>query len=218
MGFQAAGGAADLGGQLRRLQQRHDHQIAACRKRLDAVLGQCGRVSQQTEGALRVGLSQQHDLRGVGVRRIQQPDKAAVPGGLGHQLAQALVAAAGRRDPGNGLTFEVSLLFQLTGTVNQPAKAHIDADGADAILIHGIQQTVDKAVVAAVRALQSLLRVGKKILLLLLFSQCGTHIHIVAQLAEAAAADVPHCAVCQRHGKAACAVVIHSQSVHSLSC
>ena len=218
MGFQAAGGAADLGGQLRRLQQRHDHQIAACRKRLDAVFGQCGRVSQQTEGALRVCLSQQHDLRGVGVRRIQQPDKAAVPGGLWHQLAQALVAAAGRRDPSNGLTFEVSLLFQLTGTVNQPAKAHIDADGADAILIHGIQQTVDKAVVAAVRALQSLLRVGKKVLLLLLFSQCGTHIHIVAQLAEAAAADVPHRAVCQRHGKAACAVVIHSQSVHSLSC
>ena len=154
----------------------------------------------------------------VGIRRIQQPDKAAVPGGLWHQLAQALVAAAGRRDPGNGLTFEVSLLFQLTGTVNQTAKAHIDADGADAILIHGIQQTVDKAVVAAVRALQSLLRVGKKVLLLLLFSQCGTHIHIVAQLAEAAAANVPHCAVCQRHGKAACAVVIHSQSVHSLSC
>ena len=44
------------------------------------------------------------------------------------------------------------------------------------------------------------------------------YIHIVAQLAEAAAADVPHRAVCQRHGKAACAVVIHSQSVHSLSC
>ena len=40
----------------------------------------------------------------------------------------------------------------------------------------------------------------------------------LAQKAEAAAADVPHSAVCQRHGKAACAVVIHSQSVHSLSC
>ena len=40
----------------------------------------------------------------------------------------------------------------------------------------------------------------------------------ITTLAEAAAADVPHSAVCQRHGKAACAVVIHSQSVHSLSC
>ena len=79
-------------------------------------------------------------------------------------------------------------------------------------------QTVDKAVVAAVCALQRVLRIGKKVLLLRLFGQCCTHIHIVAQLTETPAADVPHRTVRQRHCKAARAVIIHYQSIHSPSC
>ena len=78
-------------------------------------------------------------------------------------------------------------------------------------------QAVDQAVIAAVGALQGLLCVGKKVFLLRHFCQRGTHVHIIAQLPEAPAADVPYRAVRQRHRKAACTVIVHWQSVHSLS-
>ena len=212
-----AGGAAGLGGQLRRVQQRHHHQIAAGRQRSNAVLGQGGGVCQQTEGRLRVGLCQRHDLCRISRKGIQQPDIAAVLCRLGDHLRQAFVPAACRCDPRSRLAVRIGLLFQLACTVDQAAEAHIDTDRADAILIHGIQQAVDQAVIAAVGALQGLLCVGKKVFLLRLFCQRGTHVHIIAQLPEAPAADVPYRAVRQRHRKAACTVIVHRQSVHSLS-
>jgi len=69
-----------------------------------------------------------------------------------------------------------------------------------------------QAVVAAVGALQGFLGVGKKVLLLRPFGQRRTHIYVVAQLSESAAADVPHRTVGQCHGKAAGCIIIQAQS------
>ena len=111
LGFQAAGGAADLGvssgvcssGMTTRL--RHAASVLTqssvsadgSASRPKALCGLALASSTTCAGSVSVASSSQ--------------TKLPCPAAFGHQLAQALVAAAGRRDPGNGLTFEVSLLF-----------------------------------------------------------------------------------------------------------
>ena len=203
---------ADIGGQLRALQQRQHHYIETSRQLGNAIWCQGFRRGQHAERTLGERLCQAGSLGRVALSGIQYPDKAALFLGGCYQRREGRVAAVGGRDPGEGLSIHIGLLLHLAGTVDQPAKAHVDADRAKPILVHSVQQVMHQAVVAAVGALQGFLGVGKKVLLLRPFGQRRTHIYVVAQLSESAAADVPHRTVGQCHGKAAGCIIIQAQS------